>query len=119
MGETSPRAMTPQDLTRIPRGERSADRAGWPARGPLSSPTLSAERDEYLSNIWLVSADGGEPTRRFTTGPGRDVRPRLVARWDAPGLCQLAAAGAKAAGVRHACRWWRTRMPDRCRQWRR
>jgi dipeptidyl aminopeptidase/acylaminoacyl peptidase len=37
--------------------------------------TLSEDKDEYLSNIWLVSAAGGEP-RRFTTGPRRDTLPR-------------------------------------------
>ena len=37
--------------------------------------TLSEEKDEYLSNIWLVDGGGGEP-RRFTTGPGRDTAPR-------------------------------------------
>ena len=37
--------------------------------------TASAERDEYLSNIWMVAATGGEP-RRFTTGPTRDTHPR-------------------------------------------
>ena len=36
---------------------------------------LSEERDEYLSNIWVVDTAGGEP-RRFTTGPGRDTAPR-------------------------------------------
>ncbi|HJV57744.1 MAG TPA: S9 family peptidase, partial [Methylomirabilota bacterium] len=37
--------------------------------------TLSEERDEYLSQIWLVDAAGGEP-RRFTAGPRRDTVPR-------------------------------------------
>jgi Tol biopolymer transport system component len=37
--------------------------------------TLSAERDEYLANIWVVDTAGGSP-RRFTTGPGRDTAPR-------------------------------------------
>ena len=36
---------------------------------------LSEERDEYLSQIWLVDGAGGEP-RRFTTGPRRDTAPR-------------------------------------------
>jgi dipeptidyl aminopeptidase/acylaminoacyl peptidase len=38
--------------------------------------TLSQERDEYLSNIWMVEITGGGPPRRFTTGPGRDTAPR-------------------------------------------
>ena len=74
MGETSPRAMTPQDLTRI-RTASDPQIAPDGQRVAFVVTTLSAERDEYLSNIWLVGADGGEP-RRFTTGPGRDARPR-------------------------------------------
>ena len=38
--------------------------------------TLSQERDEYLSNIWMVETTGGAAPRRFTTGPGRDTSPR-------------------------------------------
>ena len=74
MGETSPRAMTPQDLTRI-RTASDPQIAPDGQRVAFVVTTLSAERDEYLSNIWLVGVDGGEP-RRFTTGPGRDARPR-------------------------------------------
>jgi Tol biopolymer transport system component len=36
---------------------------------------LSEDRDQYLSNIWMVDTVGGEP-RRFTTGPKRDTKPR-------------------------------------------
>ncbi len=66
--------MTPRDLTRIrflsdpqiaPDGRTIAFVVTW----------LSEEKDEYLSNIWLVDAAGGEP-RRFTAGPRRDVSPR-------------------------------------------
>ncbi|MFI5326470.1 MAG: S9 family peptidase [Candidatus Rokuibacteriota bacterium] len=70
----TPRAMVPQDLTRIRF-----------ASDPQISPdgrtvafvvtVLSEDKDEYLSNIWVVSAAGGEP-RRFTTGPRRDTAPR-------------------------------------------
>ena len=69
-----PRGMVPQDLTRI---QLVSD--------PQISPdgrlvafvvtTLSEEKDEYLSNIWMVDAAGGEP-HRFTTGPLRDTAPR-------------------------------------------
>src|SRR5215510_2812814 len=71
---TSPRAMTPADITRIrwvsdprisPDGRRVA----------FAVTVLSEERDEYLSNIWVVDTAGGEP-RRFTAGPRRDVEPR-------------------------------------------
>ncbi len=70
----TPRAMVPQDLTRIrfvsdpqisPDGRTVA----------FVVTTLSEDKDEYLSNIWTVSATGGEP-RRFTTGPRRDTAPR-------------------------------------------
>jgi dipeptidyl aminopeptidase/acylaminoacyl peptidase len=66
--------MVPEDLARIqfvsdpqisPDGQRVA----------FVATTLSIERDEYLSNIWMVDAAGG-PARRFTTGPRRDTAPR-------------------------------------------
>ncbi len=88
MGETTPRAMTPQDLTRIrtasdpriaPDGQRVA----------FVVTTLSTERDEYLANIWLAHIDSGE-VRRFTTGPGRDTKPR----WSPDGT-QLAFVSAR------------------------
>ena len=68
------RGMVPQDLTRIafvtdaqisPDGRRIA----------FVVTTLSEERDEYLSNIWVVDTAGGAP-RRFTAGPRRDIEPR-------------------------------------------
>jgi Tol biopolymer transport system component len=70
----TPRAMVPQDLTRI---RFVSD----PQIGPdgrtvaFVVTTLGEEKDEYLSNIWMVSTAGGEP-RRFTTGPRRDTAPR-------------------------------------------
>ena len=66
--------MVPEDLTRIqfvtdpqlsPDGRRLA----------FVVTTLSEERDEYLSNIWIVDVAGGTP-RRFTAGPRRDLEPR-------------------------------------------
>ena len=36
---------------------------------------IAAEQDEYLSNIWIVPAYGGNP-RQFTHGPGQDTAPR-------------------------------------------
>ena len=95
--------MTPADITRI----------RW-VSDPQISPdarqvafvvtTLSEERDEYLSNIWIAPTAGGEP-RRFTTGAGRDTAPRwspdgawlafLAAREPKakPQLCVMPAAG--------------------------
>ena len=68
------RAMTPDDLGRIrfvsdpqlsPDGRRVA----------FVVTTLSLERDEYLSAIWVVDTTDGPP-RRFTHGPTRDTAPR-------------------------------------------
>ena len=68
------RGMVPEDLTRLqfvtdpqlsPDGRRIA----------FVVTSLSEERDEYLSNIWVVDVTGGEP-RRFTAGPRLDVAPR-------------------------------------------
>ena len=74
MADTTGRPMTPQDLTRIrfvsdpqisPDGQRVA----------FVVTMLSDDKDQYLSNIWMVDTAGGEP-RRFTTGPKRDTKPR-------------------------------------------
>src|SRR5262249_4654267 len=63
----SARPMVPEDLFRIrfasdphvhPNGRRVA----------FVVTTLSEARDEYLSNIWIVDMEGGEP-RPFTRGP--------------------------------------------------
>jgi dipeptidyl aminopeptidase/acylaminoacyl peptidase len=74
MDDPSRRPMTPQDLTRIrfvsdpqisPDGRRVA----------FVVTTLSDDKDQYLSNVWMVDTAGGEPCR-FTTGPKRDTKPR-------------------------------------------
>jgi dipeptidyl aminopeptidase/acylaminoacyl peptidase len=70
----TPRGMVPADLTRI----RFVSDARVSPDGRVVAfvvTTLSEERDEYLSQIWLVDTAGGEP-RRFTTGPRRDTAPR-------------------------------------------
>ena len=72
--DSAGRGMRPDDLTRIrfvsdPRISPDGRRVAYVVT------TLSEEKDEYLSNIWLVDADGGAP-RRFTAGPGRDTAPR-------------------------------------------
>lgn len=68
------RAMAARDLTRI---RFLSDPQVAPDGGAVAFvvTTLSEEKDEYLSNIWLVDGAGGEP-RRFTTGPRRDTAPR-------------------------------------------
>ncbi|MFN8558112.1 MAG: hypothetical protein U0531_12500 [Dehalococcoidia bacterium] len=74
MPDATPRAFTPQDITRIafvsdprlaPDGKRIA----------FVVTALSEEKDEYLSAIWMTATAGGEP-RRFTHGPRRDTSPR-------------------------------------------
>jgi WD40 repeat protein len=68
------RHMTPEDITRIvwvsdpqisPDGRRVA----------YVATTLSEEKDQYQSQIWMVDTAGGAP-RRFTAGPRRDTEPR-------------------------------------------
>jgi dipeptidyl aminopeptidase/acylaminoacyl peptidase len=70
----TPRGMVPADLTRI-RFVSDAQVSPDGRAVAFVVTTLSEERDEYLSQIWLVDAAGGEP-RRFTAGPRRDTAPR-------------------------------------------
>jgi dipeptidyl aminopeptidase/acylaminoacyl peptidase len=74
MTQPAGRPMVPEDLLRIrfvsdpqlhPDGQRVA----------FVVTTLSEARDEYLSTIWIVDVNGGEP-RQFTRGPRRDTAPR-------------------------------------------
>jgi dipeptidyl aminopeptidase/acylaminoacyl peptidase len=71
---TPSRAMVPADLTRI-RFVSDAQVSPDGRTIAFVVTTLSEERDEYLSQIWLVDAAGGE-ARRFTAGPRRDTAPR-------------------------------------------
>jgi dipeptidyl aminopeptidase/acylaminoacyl peptidase len=68
------RGMAPADLTRI-RFVSDAQVSPDGRAVAFVVTTLSEERDEYLSQIWLVDTAGGEP-RRFTAGPRRDTAPR-------------------------------------------
>jgi dipeptidyl aminopeptidase/acylaminoacyl peptidase len=68
------RGMVPADLTRI-RFVSDAQVSPDGRAVAFVVTTLSEERDEYLSQIWLVDTAGGEP-RRFTAGPRRDTAPR-------------------------------------------
>ncbi len=81
MTQPAGRPMVPEDLLRIrfvsdpqlhPDGRRVA----------FVVTMLSEARDEYLSTIWIVDVDGGEP-RQFTRGPRRDTAPRWSSdgRW--------------------------------------
>jgi dipeptidyl aminopeptidase/acylaminoacyl peptidase len=68
------RGMRPDDLLKIsfvsdPRISPDGRRVAFVVTA------LSQEKDEYLSNIWMVETAGGAP-RRFTAGPGRDTAPR-------------------------------------------
>jgi dipeptidyl aminopeptidase/acylaminoacyl peptidase len=74
--------MTPDDLTRI-RAVSDAQISPDGRRVAFVVTTLDAERDEYLSTIWMADSGDGEPgrsgdrePRRFTTGPKRDIAPR-------------------------------------------
>ena len=68
------RGMTPEDITRI-RWLSDVQMSPDGLRVAFVVTTLSEERDEYLSNIWTVAADGGAP-RRLTRGDKRDAAPR-------------------------------------------
>jgi dipeptidyl aminopeptidase/acylaminoacyl peptidase len=66
--------MRPDDITRL-RGVGDPQISPDGTRVAFVLTTASEERDEYLSNVWIVATGGGEP-RRFTTGPTRDTHPR-------------------------------------------
>jgi dipeptidyl aminopeptidase/acylaminoacyl peptidase len=68
------RGMVPEDLTRI-QFVTDAQLSPDGRRVAFVVTSLSEERDEYLSNIWIVGVEGGAP-RRFTAGPRRDLEPR-------------------------------------------
>ena len=74
METTHRRGMTPADITRI-RWVSEARMATNGQRVAFVVTTLSEERDQYLSNIWMVAVDGGMP-RRLTSGDKRDGAPR-------------------------------------------
>ncbi len=102
MPDPSRRPMTPQDITQIvwvsdpqisPDGARVA----------FVATTLSEERDEYLSQIWLADASGGAP-RRFTAGPKRDTDPRWSPDGHAPGVRVGARGEEEGAALRDAAR---------------
>jgi dipeptidyl aminopeptidase/acylaminoacyl peptidase len=71
---TMDRAVVPEDLLRI-RFASDPQISPDGTRVAFVVTTLSEERDEYTSNIWMVDTAGGEP-RRFTSGPTRDSAPR-------------------------------------------
>ena len=73
---TTRRPIVPDDLLRI-RFVSDAQISPDGRRVAFVVTTVSAEKDAYLSNIWVVdtAAQGAEP-RRFTTGPLRDSAPR-------------------------------------------
>ncbi len=71
---TTPRGMNARDLLHL-RFVSDAQISPDGRRVAFVVTTLSEERDEYLSAIWLVDTEGGEP-RQFTAGPLRDRFPR-------------------------------------------
>src|SRR2546428_6951592 len=68
------RPVTAQDLTRL-RGVGDPQISPDGRRVAFVMTTASAERDDYLSNVWVVDVNGGEP-RRLTTGTAKDTLPR-------------------------------------------
>ncbi len=68
------RAMTPEDITRI-QWVSDAQLSPDGSRVAFVVTTLNQDKDEYVSNIWMVDTTGGTP-RRFTSGPKRDTAPR-------------------------------------------
>ena len=74
MNATHRRRMTPEDITRI-RWVSDAQMSPDGQRVAFVVTTLCAERDQYLSNVWMVAVDGGTP-RRLTSGDKRDTAPR-------------------------------------------
>ncbi len=74
MTDAGRRPVTAHDLTRL-RGVSDPQISPDGRRVAFVMTTASEERDEYISNVWVVAADDGEP-RRFTAGPTRDTLPR-------------------------------------------
>jgi dipeptidyl aminopeptidase/acylaminoacyl peptidase len=74
MADYNCRAMMPQDIARI-RFVSDPQVSPDGRRVVFVITMLSEEKDQYLSNIWMVDTAGGEPCR-FTTGPKRDTKPR-------------------------------------------
>src|SRR5437773_9175730 len=68
------RPVAAQDLTRL-RGVSDPQILPDGRRVAFVMTTASDDRDEHLSNVWVVDVDGGEP-HRLTTGPTKDTLPR-------------------------------------------
>ena len=68
------RPVTAQDLTRL-RGVSDPQISPDGRRVAFVMTTASEERDDYLSNVWVVGVNGAQP-RRLTTGPTKDTLPR-------------------------------------------
>lgn len=69
-----PRPVTAQDLTRL-RGVSDPQISPDGRRVAFVVTTASEDKDEYLSNVWVVDVETASP-RPFTTGPTRDTAPR-------------------------------------------
>src|SRR5881397_4046464 len=68
------RPVAAQDLTRL-RGVSDPQISPDGRRVAFVMTTASEERDDYLSNVWVVGVNGAQP-RRLTTGPTKDTLPR-------------------------------------------
>src|SRR5262249_25518420 len=71
---TARRPFEPHDITRI-RWITDPQISPDERRVAFVVTTLSEDRDEYLSSVWMAGTDGSAP-RRFTHGPKRDTAPR-------------------------------------------
>lgn len=74
MSDGSQRGMKPEDLYAITYvGDAQITPDG--RRVAYVQTRMDQEKDEYLSNIWIAPAEGGEPVQ-FTSGSRRDTSPR-------------------------------------------
>jgi len=74
MSDTQRRAMTVTDLFRLtPASDARISPDG--TRVAFVKTQMNEDKDEYLSNIWIVPVASGEPVQ-FTGGPKRDNSPR-------------------------------------------
>jgi Tol biopolymer transport system component len=74
MTDTTARGMTADDLYRITyAGDAQISPDG--TRVAYVQTRMDKEKDEYLSNIWVVPTAGGAPVQ-FTSGARRDTSPR-------------------------------------------
>ncbi|MBW8756614.1 MAG: S9 family peptidase [Burkholderiales bacterium] len=70
----APIRFTPEDIF-LEQRITDLDLAPDGAQAVIELKSIDRDKDEYLSHLWLVAMDGGEP-RQLTRGSGRDTVPR-------------------------------------------